>query len=224
MERLQKALADKHEGDDHANHHQTAVGSYFMARRHLDSILLGSSNRTNLKDTEVAMRQPASIKTVIPTADKPCAVEKEKEEASLVMETGTTTDKTKTRLVTMHSQVRGSSQRTVPEQVSTEAKVRPRPPPVIEVSVRGSNRTDGKSSKFVKPNRASYSSEVSRGFQTREEMYSLVSESALDDSNINPASPELSLPSARRPTVGPSTYGPSTIDFDMMSRRCESER
>jgi hypothetical protein len=43
IETLQQALATKVDGDDHSDHHQRAVGSYFRARSHLDNILLGNS-------------------------------------------------------------------------------------------------------------------------------------------------------------------------------------
>jgi hypothetical protein len=51
LERLKRALANQSEGDDHSEHHQMAIGSYFAARSHLDSVLLGSSNMANLKGT-----------------------------------------------------------------------------------------------------------------------------------------------------------------------------
>jgi hypothetical protein len=43
IETLQLALARKVDGDDHSDHHQKAIGSYFIARSHLDSVLLGNS-------------------------------------------------------------------------------------------------------------------------------------------------------------------------------------
>lgn len=43
IETLQLALAREVDGDDHSDHHQKAIGSYFIARSHLDSVLLGNS-------------------------------------------------------------------------------------------------------------------------------------------------------------------------------------
>ncbi|KAI4681835.1 uncharacterized protein J4E84_007431 [Alternaria hordeiaustralica] len=43
IETLQLALAEQVDGDDHSDHHQKAIGSYFLARSHLDSVLLGKS-------------------------------------------------------------------------------------------------------------------------------------------------------------------------------------
>jgi hypothetical protein len=45
IETLQQALTNKVEGDDHSQHHQSLVGSYFQARGHLDSVLLGGSHK-----------------------------------------------------------------------------------------------------------------------------------------------------------------------------------
>ncbi|KAF1946191.1 hypothetical protein EJ02DRAFT_313896, partial [Clathrospora elynae] len=44
IETLQQALAKKVDGYDHSDQHQSVVGSYLLARGHLDSVLLGSSN------------------------------------------------------------------------------------------------------------------------------------------------------------------------------------
>lgn len=43
IERLQQALENRKDGDDHSEHHQSLIGSYFRARGHLDSVLFGSS-------------------------------------------------------------------------------------------------------------------------------------------------------------------------------------
>ncbi|KAI4658891.1 uncharacterized protein J4E79_006651 [Alternaria viburni] len=43
IETLQLALTKQVDGDDHADHHQKAIGSYFLARSHLDSVLLGNA-------------------------------------------------------------------------------------------------------------------------------------------------------------------------------------
>ncbi|KAL1797248.1 hypothetical protein ACET3X_003854 [Alternaria dauci] len=51
IETLQLALATKVDGDDHSDHHQKAIGSYFMARSHLDSVLLGNS-KVNITSTQ----------------------------------------------------------------------------------------------------------------------------------------------------------------------------
>ncbi|KAI4610805.1 hypothetical protein J4E80_007833 [Alternaria sp. BMP 0032] len=51
IETLQLALAEQVNGDDHSDHHQKAIGSYFLARSHLDSVLLGKS-QANVTDTQ----------------------------------------------------------------------------------------------------------------------------------------------------------------------------
>jgi hypothetical protein len=51
IESLQLALSKRVDGDDHSSHHQKAVGSYILARTHLDSVLLGNS-KANLPDTQ----------------------------------------------------------------------------------------------------------------------------------------------------------------------------
>ncbi|KAF1849610.1 uncharacterized protein K460DRAFT_399726 [Cucurbitaria berberidis CBS 394.84] len=43
IETLQQALTSQVAGDDHSEHHQSLIGSYFRARGHLDSVLLGSA-------------------------------------------------------------------------------------------------------------------------------------------------------------------------------------
>ncbi|KAI4666153.1 uncharacterized protein J4E78_003621 [Alternaria triticimaculans] len=57
IETLQLALARQVNGDDHSDHHQKAIGSYFLARSHLDSVLLGKS-QANVTDAQ--MRQSSS--------------------------------------------------------------------------------------------------------------------------------------------------------------------
>ena len=52
IETLQLALAKQVDGDDHSDHHQKAIGSYFLARSHLDSVLLGKS-QANVTDTRI---------------------------------------------------------------------------------------------------------------------------------------------------------------------------
>jgi hypothetical protein len=47
IETLQLALAKKVDGEDHSGHYQKAIGTYFVARSHLDSVLLGNS-QTNV--------------------------------------------------------------------------------------------------------------------------------------------------------------------------------
>ncbi|KAH7084770.1 hypothetical protein BKA63DRAFT_380118, partial [Paraphoma chrysanthemicola] len=46
IETLQQALTEQVDGDDHSEHHQSLVGSYFRARGHLDSVLLGGAGNT----------------------------------------------------------------------------------------------------------------------------------------------------------------------------------
>lgn len=43
IETLQQALSKQVDGDDHSEHHQSLIGSYFRARTHLDSVLFGTS-------------------------------------------------------------------------------------------------------------------------------------------------------------------------------------
>lgn len=52
IETLQLALAKQVNGDDHSDHHQKAIGSYFLARSHLDSVLLGNS-QANVTDAKI---------------------------------------------------------------------------------------------------------------------------------------------------------------------------
>ncbi|KAI4629175.1 uncharacterized protein J4E87_003436 [Alternaria ethzedia] len=52
IETLQLALAEQVNGDDHSDHHQKAIGSYFLARSHLDSVLLGKS-QPNVTDAKI---------------------------------------------------------------------------------------------------------------------------------------------------------------------------
>ncbi|KAB2108594.1 hypothetical protein AG0111_0g3514 [Alternaria gaisen] len=57
IETLQLALAREVDGDDHSDHHQKVIGSYFIARSHLDSVLLGNSKA---KFTNTQNQQPIS--------------------------------------------------------------------------------------------------------------------------------------------------------------------
>ncbi|KAI4652451.1 hypothetical protein J4E93_002653 [Alternaria ventricosa] len=57
IETLQLALARQVNGDDHSDHHQKAIGSYFLARSHLDIVLLGKSQANA---TDAKMRQSIS--------------------------------------------------------------------------------------------------------------------------------------------------------------------
>ncbi|KAF2027862.1 hypothetical protein EK21DRAFT_29659, partial [Setomelanomma holmii] len=43
IETLQQALTKQVDGDDHSEHHQSLIGSYFRARSHLDSVLFGGA-------------------------------------------------------------------------------------------------------------------------------------------------------------------------------------
>lgn len=49
IEALQQALADQVDGDDHSDHHQTLIGSYFNTRSHLDGVLFGSSRSSTVR-------------------------------------------------------------------------------------------------------------------------------------------------------------------------------
>lgn len=51
IENLQSALANSVDGDDNSDHHQRAIGSYFVARSYLDSYLLGNS-KANIPETQ----------------------------------------------------------------------------------------------------------------------------------------------------------------------------
>ncbi|CAO2658452.1 Nn.00g061750.m01.CDS01 [Neocucurbitaria sp. VM-36] len=59
IETLQQALEKQGEGDDHSEHHQSLIGSYFRARSHLDGVLFGSSKVSVHKKTV-----PAKVKDV----------------------------------------------------------------------------------------------------------------------------------------------------------------
>jgi hypothetical protein len=60
IENLQQALSDEKEGNDPSEHHQSLVGSYFRARGHLDSVLLG--NPTSGAESEVAGSETTSLR------------------------------------------------------------------------------------------------------------------------------------------------------------------
>jgi hypothetical protein len=64
IEILQHALAKKVDGDDRSDYHQKAIGSYFVARSHLDSVLLGNS-RANITgvQTQQLIKAPSTINT-----------------------------------------------------------------------------------------------------------------------------------------------------------------
>ncbi|KAH7355624.1 hypothetical protein BKA66DRAFT_575262 [Pyrenochaeta sp. MPI-SDFR-AT-0127] len=49
IETLQQALNKQVDGDDHSEHHQSLVGSYFRARGQLDSVLFGSSKGSKIQ-------------------------------------------------------------------------------------------------------------------------------------------------------------------------------
>jgi hypothetical protein len=57
IETLQQALTTRVDGDDHSDHHQRTVGSYFRARSHLDSVLLGNSN-INVSNAQTLHSKP----------------------------------------------------------------------------------------------------------------------------------------------------------------------
>lgn len=47
IETLQQALTTQVDGDDHSEHHQSLIGSYFRARGHLDNVLFSGSQAHN---------------------------------------------------------------------------------------------------------------------------------------------------------------------------------
>jgi hypothetical protein len=51
IERLQQTLATQVVGDDHSEHHQRLIGSYFRTRGHLDSVLLSGSHGQGIATT-----------------------------------------------------------------------------------------------------------------------------------------------------------------------------
>ncbi|EMD68372.1 hypothetical protein COCSADRAFT_108816 [Bipolaris sorokiniana ND90Pr] len=88
IERLQQALASTSEGDDHSDDHQMAIGSYFAARSHLDSVLLGSSNTGN-KNVMLKTEKHINVEALIPRyKPKSSILGKEKKESIVVIETG----------------------------------------------------------------------------------------------------------------------------------------
>ncbi|EUC44921.1 hypothetical protein COCMIDRAFT_37255 [Bipolaris oryzae ATCC 44560] len=88
IERLQQALANASEGDDQSDDHQMVIGSYFAARSHLDTILLGSSStrsKTVMLKAENHINEEALFRTSKP---KTISVGKEKKESIIAIETG----------------------------------------------------------------------------------------------------------------------------------------
>ncbi|KAF2273252.1 uncharacterized protein EI97DRAFT_165947 [Westerdykella ornata] len=61
IESLQKVLSDDAEGKDPSEHHQSLIGSYFRARGHLDSILLGNPNDNGSSMTSSVNRSEVDI-------------------------------------------------------------------------------------------------------------------------------------------------------------------
>jgi hypothetical protein len=59
IERLQQTLATQVVGDDHSEHHQRLIGSYFRTRGHLDSVLLNGSHGQGVAKTP-AHDEPSS--------------------------------------------------------------------------------------------------------------------------------------------------------------------
>jgi hypothetical protein len=49
IENLQQAFTNEIDGDDHSQHHQNLIGSYFRARDHLDSVLFSGSDNPGEK-------------------------------------------------------------------------------------------------------------------------------------------------------------------------------
>ncbi|KAJ6284816.1 hypothetical protein J3E71DRAFT_192181 [Bipolaris maydis] len=87
INRLQQALASASVGDDHSDDHQMAIGSYFAARSHLDSILLGSSNMGN-KNVTLKTEKHTKIEARIPRAKPKSCLFEQKKESVVVIETG----------------------------------------------------------------------------------------------------------------------------------------
>ncbi|KAH6875288.1 hypothetical protein BKA58DRAFT_118556 [Alternaria rosae] len=58
IETLQLVLARKVDGDDHSDHHQKAIGSYFIARSHLDSVLFGNAQANTSVSTATHSKPP----------------------------------------------------------------------------------------------------------------------------------------------------------------------
>jgi hypothetical protein len=52
IESLHHALTNAAEGDDHSEHHQTLIGSYFCARGHLDSVLFSGSQQQSASEEQ----------------------------------------------------------------------------------------------------------------------------------------------------------------------------
>jgi hypothetical protein len=52
IENLQQALTSEVDGDDHSDHHQALVGSYFCVREHLDDVLLSGSKQQSVSNEE----------------------------------------------------------------------------------------------------------------------------------------------------------------------------
>jgi hypothetical protein len=70
IETLQLALAKKIDGEDHSDHHQKAIGTYFVARSHLDSVLLGSSQTNVAGKQTLQSTSRTSINTSSMSAEK----------------------------------------------------------------------------------------------------------------------------------------------------------
>ncbi|XP_014558663.1 hypothetical protein COCVIDRAFT_24940 [Bipolaris victoriae FI3] len=88
IERLQQALASTSEGDDQSDDHQMVIGSYFAARSHLDSVLLGSSNTGN-KNVMLKTEQLLNVEAVYRTSKPKISVlETEKKEPTAVIAIG----------------------------------------------------------------------------------------------------------------------------------------
>jgi hypothetical protein len=60
IERLQQTLAAQIVGDDHSEHHQRLIGSYFRTRGHLDSVLLSGSHGQAIGTTPARNEQTST--------------------------------------------------------------------------------------------------------------------------------------------------------------------
>lgn len=71
IENLQQALTTKVDGDDHSEHHQSLIGSYFRARGHLDSVLFsGSQAQNNGSNTYQGSLSTTSLRSIDVQVDK----------------------------------------------------------------------------------------------------------------------------------------------------------
>lgn len=129
IERLHRALASKSAGDDHSDHQQTAIESYFAARSYLDSVLLGSSNTASSKDTMIS-REPIRMKTSHFASNNTSGMVREEKEDARVIETSrakVVEESSRKEIVIELHGTRMSATRFAPEQVSLGPSYSTRP-------------------------------------------------------------------------------------------------